>query len=93
MDRGYLDFGRLHRFQRRGAFFVTRTKADILLRWRCSRPVDFSTGLLSDHTVVLQTAASFKHYPDALRRVRYRDVEQARTLGFLTNNFALSGLP
>ena len=92
MDRGYLDFGRLHRFQRRGAFFVTRTKADILLRWRCSRPVDFSTGLLSDHTVVLQTAASFKHYPDALRRVRYRDVEQARTLGFLTNNFALSAL-
>ena len=92
MDRGYLDFERLHVFQRSGAFFVTRTKSNVLLRRRYSRDVDFSTGLLSDHTVVLQTAASFKHYPDALRRVRYRDVEQNRTLVFLTNNFGLPAL-
>ena len=78
--------------QRRGAFFVTRTQADLLLLWRCSRPVYLSRGLISDHTVVLQATESFKHYPDALRRVLYRDVEQARTLGFLTNNFALPAL-
>jgi Domain of unknown function (DUF4372)/Transposase DDE domain len=92
MDRGYLDFQRLYVFQRRGAFFVTRTKANVLLRRRCSRAVDFSTGLISDHTVVLKTADSLKHYPDALRRVRYRDVEQNRTLVFLTNNTGLPAL-
>ena len=92
MDRGYLDFERLHVFQRTGAFFVTRTKSNVLLRRRCSRAVDFSTGLISDHTVVLKTADSFKHYPDALRRVRYRDVEQNCTLVFLTNNFGLPAL-
>ncbi len=92
MDRGYLDFERLHVFQRTGAFFVTRTKSNVLLRRRCSRAVDFSTGLISDHTVVLKTADSFKHYPDALRRVRYRDQEQDRTLVFLTNHFGLPAL-
>ena len=92
MDRGYLDFERLHMFQRSGAFFVTRTKSNVLMRRRYSRNVDFSTGLISDHTVVLKTAGSFKHDPDALRRVRYRDVEQNRTLVFLTNNFGLPAL-
>src|ERR1035437_8397055 len=91
MDRGYLDFERLHVFQRSGAFFVTRTKSNVLMRRHYSRDVDFWTGFISDHTVVLKTADSFKHYPDPLRRVRYRDggVEQNRTLVFLTNNFGL----
>jgi hypothetical protein len=92
IDRGYLDFERLHVFQRCGAFFVTRTKSNVLSRRRYSRAVDFATGLISDHTVVLQTADSVKHYPDALRRVRYHDSEQNRTLVFLTNNFDLPAL-
>jgi hypothetical protein len=92
MDRGYLDFERLHRFQTQSAFFVTRTKSNVLFRRRCSRAVDFSTGLISDHTVIPKTAESLKHYPDALRRIRYRDPDQARTLVFLTNNFALPAL-
>ncbi len=92
MDRGYLDFERLHRFQTQSTFFVTRTKSNVLLRRRCSRTVDFSAGLISDHTVILKMAESLKHYPDALRRIRYRDPDQARTLGFLTNNFALPAL-
>jgi hypothetical protein len=92
LDRGYLDFERLHVFQRSGAFFVTRTKSNVLLRRRYSRDVDFWTGLISDHTVVLKRADSFQHYPDPLRRVRYRDVEQNRTLVFLTNHFGLPAL-
>ncbi len=92
IDRGYIDFERLHMFQSCGAFFVTRTKSNVLLRRRCSRAVDFTTGLLSDHTVVLTTADSFKHYPDVLRRVRYHDPEQDRTFLFLTNNFDLPAL-
>ena len=92
MDRGYLDFGRLHAFHRSGAFFVTHTKAGVLLRRRYSRPVDKTTGLRSDHTVLLTSAASFKNYPDPLRRVRFYDLEQRRWLVFLTNNFDLPTL-
>lgn len=92
LDRGYLDFERLHVFQRSGAFFVTRTKSNVLLRRRYARDVDFWTGLISDHTVVLKTADSFQHSPDPLRRVCYRDVEQNRTLVFLTNHFGLPAL-
>ncbi|MEQ1518838.1 MAG: IS4 family transposase [Usitatibacteraceae bacterium] len=92
MDRGYIDFARLHVFQRCSAFFVTRAKSNVLLRRRYSRVVDLSTGLRSDHTVVLTTADSRKHYPDALRRVRFHDAEQGRTFLYLTNNFDLPAL-
>jgi IS4 transposase len=92
MDRGYLDFERLHLFHRCGAFFVTRTKSGVLLRRRYSRVVDSATGLRSDQTVVLTSAASSKHYPDPLRRVRFHDAEHGRTLVFLTNNFDLPAL-
>ena len=92
MDRGYLDFERLYALHRCGAFFVTRTKAGILLRRRYSRAVDKTTGLRSDHTVVLTSAASMKNYPDPLRRVRFYDLEQRRWLIFLTNNLDLPAL-
>jgi Transposase DDE domain len=58
MDRGYVDFERLHRFTHEAAFFVTRTKKGIRFRRRTSHPVDFATGLQSDHTVGLATAES-----------------------------------
>jgi hypothetical protein len=92
MDRAYVDFERLHVFHRAGAFFVTRTKRGVLLRRRYSHPVDASTGLRSDHTVLLASTASRKHYPDPLRRVHYHDTEQDRSLRFLTNNFDLPAL-
>src|SRR5277367_5791001 len=57
MDRGYLDFERLNSLHRSGAFFVTRTKSGVLLRRRYSRAVDKTTGLRSDHTVMLISAA------------------------------------
>jgi hypothetical protein len=92
MDRGYLDFERLYAFHRCGTFFVTRTKAGVLLRRRYSRAVDKTTGLRSDHTVLLTSAAALKNYPDPLRRVRFYDLEQRRWLIFLTNNFDLPAL-
>ena len=92
VDRGYLDFQRLYALHRYGAFFVTRTKAGVLLRRRYSRAVDKTTGLRSDHTVMLTSAASLKNYPDPLRRVRFFDLEQRRWLIFLTNNFDLPAL-
>ena len=92
MDRGYLDFERLYALHRCGAFFVTRTKAGVLLRRRYSRAVDKTTGLRSDHTVTLTSAPSLKNYPDPLRRVRFYDLDQRRWLIFLTNNFDLPAL-
>jgi hypothetical protein len=92
MDRGYIDFARLYVFTLSSAFFVVRTKDNVLLQRRYSRPVDKSTGLRSDHTVVLTSIESAKAYPDALRRVNYFDAETNQRLGFLTNNFALPAL-
>ena len=92
MDRGYIDFERLHRFTLAAAFFVVRTKQNILLQRRYSHPVDASTGVRSDHTVILTTAGSAKAYPDALRRVHYYDAETDHRLKFLTNNFTLPAL-
>ena len=92
MDRAYVDFERLHVFHDGGAFFVTRTKRGILFRRRYSHPIDAGTGVRSDHTVVLTSAASRKHYPDPLRRIHYHDAEQDRSLRFLTNHFDLPAL-
>lgn len=92
MDRGYVDFERLHRFTHEAAFFVTRTKKGIRFRRRASRPVEFATGLVSDHTVVLATAQARRRYPTPLRRVRYVDPDTKKPLGFLTNNFMVSAL-
>ncbi len=92
MDRGYIDFERLYVFTLSSAFFVVRTKENVILQRRYSRPVDKSVGLRSDHTVVLTAIDSAKAYPDALRRVKYFDADTNQRLGFLTNNFALPAL-
>src|SRR5450755_199314 len=92
MDRGYIDFERLYVFTLSSAFFVVRTKQNVVLQRRYSRPVDKSLGLRSDHTVILTAIESVKAYPDALRRVRYFDAETNQRLGFLTNNFSLPAI-
>jgi Domain of unknown function (DUF4372)/Transposase DDE domain len=92
MDRGYIDFQRLYMFTLSSAFFVVRTKQNVVLQRRYSRPVDKSLGLRSDHTVILTAIESVKAYPDALRRVHYFDAETNQRLGFLTNNFALPAI-
>jgi hypothetical protein len=89
MDRGYVDFERLYRFTLSSAFFVVRTKSNVLLQRRYSAPVDKATGVRSDHTVILTAFDSAKAYPDALRRVSYLDVETRKRFKFLTNNFTL----
>ena len=92
IDRGYLDFQRLYRLTLSAAFFVIRTKENVLLQRRYSRPVDKATGLRSDQTVILTTVGSATAYPDALRRISYVDVETNKHLVFLTNNFILPAL-
>ena len=92
MDRGYVDFERLYMFTLSSAFFVMRTKSNVLLQRRYSHPVDKSTGVRSDHTVILTAIGSAKAYPDPLRRVSYLDVETRKRFKFLTNNFTLPAL-
>src|SRR5438445_4032540 len=92
MDRGYIDFERLFVFTLCSAFFVVRTKENVLLQRRYSHPVDKTTGVRSDHTVILTAIDSAKAYPDALRRVSYLDIETKKRLKFLTNNFVLPAL-
>jgi len=89
MDRGYIDFQRLFVFTLSSAFFVVRTKSNVLIQRRYSHPVDRSTGVRSDQTVILTSFESASAYPDALRRVSYFDKETQKRLKFLTNNFVL----
>src|SRR6267378_7063231 len=89
LDRGYIDFERLFVFTLCSAFFVVRTKENVLLQRRYSHPVDKSTGVRSDHTVILTAIDSAKAYPDSLRRVTYLDVETKKRFKFLTDNFTL----
>jgi IS4 transposase len=89
MDRGYIDFERLFVFTLCSAFFVVRTKENVLLQRRYSHRVDKTTGVRSDHTVILTAIDSAKAYPDSLRRVSYLDIETKKRLKFLTNNFVL----
>jgi hypothetical protein len=89
MDRAYIDFQRLFVFTLSSAFFVVRTKSNVLLERRYSHPVDKSTGVLSDQTVILSSMESATAYPDPLRKVSYFDAERNKRLKFLTNNFTL----
>ena len=89
MDRGYVDFERLFVFTLSSAFFVVRSKSNVLLQRRYSHKVDKSTGVRSDHTVILTSFGSASVYPDALRRISYRDGETQKRFKFLTNNFML----
>ncbi len=92
MDRAYVDFERLYVFTLCSSFFVVRTKKNVLPQRRCSHPVDKSTGVRSDQTVILTAIDSAKAYPDPLRRVTYWDAETNKRLKFLTNNFVLPAL-
>ena len=92
MDRGYIDFERLHHLHEAGSFFVTRAKSNLKAQRRYSHPVDRSTGLICDQTIVLSGFYSRQDFDTPLRRIRFKDPETGKRLVFLTNNFALSAI-
>lgn len=92
MDRGYVDFRRLHRFAQAPAFFITRAKRNLDCTRRARQPVAKETGLRSDQTIVLAGPKSSRLYPDPLRRIGFHDAENQRRFVFLTNNFELPAL-
>jgi len=89
MDRGYVDFGRLHTVHKAGAFFVTRAKKNTRMRRIYSNPVDRRSGVICDQTVVLTGTETSEKYPGTLRCIKYRDPD-GRLYVFLTNNAAAS---
>ena len=92
MDRGYIDFSRLYRFQTGMAFFITRAKRKMKFRTTKSRPVDKTTGLRCDQTIVLTGVDTAEEYPQSLRRIKYVDPDTGKRFVFLTNNFVLDAL-
>jgi hypothetical protein len=89
MDRAYLDFRRLYDLNQAGAFFVTRARKRFNFRRRYTHPVDRTSGMICDQTIVLTTFYPAKKYPAVLRRIRFFDADKQETLVFLTNNFQL----
>ncbi|MGB8433499.1 MAG: IS4 family transposase [Burkholderiales bacterium] len=92
MDRGYIDFERLYRLHAAESFFVTRAKSNLKAHRRYSHPVDRSTGLICDQTVVLSGFYSRQDFDTPLRRIKFKDPETGKRLVFLTNNFALPAI-
>ena len=89
MDRAYVDFERLHVLHLSGSFFVTRAKSNMDFHRLYSAPTDRSNGVICDQTIALDGFYSQQHYPEHLRRIRFKDAESGKTLVFLTNNFTL----
>jgi len=73
MDRAYIDFSRLHVLAQCSSFFVIRAKTNLQFRRLYSHPIDNSTGLRCDQTIVLTGINSSKEYPDKFRRIKYFD--------------------
>jgi hypothetical protein len=92
MDRAYIDFERLYLLNQYGAFFVVRAKRNLNFRRITSKKVDKSTGVLCDQIIVLTGIKTSKLYSEKLRRIKFFDSENNKTLVFLTNNFFLSSL-
>jgi len=92
MDRGYIDFERLHRLHEAGSFFVTRAKSNLKAVRRYSHPIDRSTGLFCDQTIMLTGFYSRQDFDTPLRRIKFKDPETGKRLVFLTNNFTLPAI-
>jgi transposase len=92
MDRGYVDFSRLYELHEAAAFFVIRAKRRFQFRRQYSRPVDRSTGLRCDQTVVTTGVDTATDYPVPLRRIHYFDADTEKRFVFLTNHFPLPAL-
>ncbi len=92
LDRGYTDFGRLYTITESFGFFVIRGKRGLDYARRLSRPVDKTTGLRSDQTIVLCGPKTATLYPVPLRRISYVALDTGQRFVFLTNNFTLPSL-
>ena len=61
-------------------------------RARTRPPPGASPGVICDQRIMFNGFCSAKHYPEHLRRIRFKDPASGKTLAFLTNNTALPAL-
>jgi Transposase DDE domain len=92
MDRGYMDFGRLHALHEAGAFFVTRAKSNLKAHRVYSGSSDRTAGVIADQAIALDGYRTRQDYPQHLRRIRFKDPESGKRLVFLTNQTSLPAL-
>ena len=92
MDKGYIDYERLHQLNTAHSFFVTRAKSNLRYRRLYSQPIDKQSGVRSDQIIRLSAPKSSLRYPDKLRRVRFYDENLDLYFVFLTNNMEISAL-
>lgn len=92
LDRGYIDYERLYSLHQNKAYFVTRAKTNLDFRRLYSYNVDKATGLRCDQTILLKGFYTSKDYPEKLRRIKFFDETNNRSLVFLTNNFTIASL-
>lgn len=90
VDRGYTAFEKLYTIQRAEAFFIIRAKDNLNFCRLSSRPVNKAEGVLCDQIIRLCGFYARKDYPARLRRIKFYDAENNRTLVFLSNNFELT---
>lgn len=89
LDRGFTDFRQLRRIDQQAAYFVIRSRENLRYHRVYSRPSNKLEGVRSDQEILLDIPLTHQYYPDLLRRIRFFDHEQQRSLVFLTNNFNL----
>ncbi len=89
MDRAYIDYKRLYRLNKELGYFIVRAKRNLKFKRLYSNKVDKSTGLRCDQVVKLTGFYQKKNYPETIRRVKFFDAENEKSLVFLTNNFEI----
>ena len=86
LDRAYMDFTRLARIARAGAFFVTRAKDNLRFSRFGSNPKVFGSGVSSDQVGQPTLLKAREAFPWPLRRIRFVDPDTGKKLVFLTNH-------
>jgi hypothetical protein len=86
MDKAYCDYSRLYKIHKQGSYFVTRPRDNLHFKRMYSKPIDKSSGVLSDQIGKLCVYRTHRDYPEKLRRVKFYDKENDRTFVFITNN-------
>jgi hypothetical protein len=89
LDRGYIDFERLRRIDRTGAYFVTRPKRDMKFRVTRRLAADPARGVTRDRLIRLSGQTSRRLGAWRLRLIRYADPDNGKRLTFLTNHLTL----
>jgi hypothetical protein len=86
MDRGFVDYKSLYCIELQGSIFVTRMKSNGAYKRVRNNPHKEGGPVLSDVLIELTGPAVKKHYPKALRKVKYLDGETGKVYEFMTND-------